>query len=222
MLLQGRLETLGFFLNPHSSVRMLGDVQTSLGRTFCSNCTPSGVSLSPVLSQPSTGPSNILLLFSRRLSTPLLPFTTIPPTRISAGRNLFFPSHLQAGSLQFSQWIQQEKRRSHTWALKSTACLLAGYSRPYCSFSHTHCHLPFFTYSPCCQNTTITVSSTHIPEHPSSNSQTLAPTRGEVRVGVGTHPTSKLVAWNQGHEITSPASKYLALDFSWWAGKTRR
>lgn len=116
----------------------------------------------------------------------LLPSTTIPPTRISAGRNLFYRSPLQADSLQFSQWSQQEKRRSHTWALKSTACLLAGDSRPYCSFSHTHCRFPFFTYSPCCQNTTITDSSTHIPEQ-LKQPVTLVPTRGEARAGVGTH-----------------------------------
>lgn len=73
-----------------------------------------------------TGPSNFLLLCSRSLATPSLPSTAIPPARISAGKNLFYPSPLRADSLQFSQRSQQEKRRSRTRALKSTACLLAG------------------------------------------------------------------------------------------------
>lgn len=60
----------------------------------------------PSLNSALTGPSNFLLFFSRSLATPSLPSTTIPPTRISAGRNLFYPSPLQADSLQFLQQKQ--------------------------------------------------------------------------------------------------------------------
>lgn len=106
--------------------KCLGDMRaTFLARKFYRNHMLSEVSLFPVISA-LTGPPNSLLLFSRSHATPSLPSTTIPPTTISAGRNLFYPSPLQADFLLFSQWSQQEKRRSHTWALKSTACLLAG------------------------------------------------------------------------------------------------
>lgn len=131
----------------------LGDVQaTSLGWKFCSYYLPSDVSPLPCVISALTGPSNIFLLFIRSLATSSFPSTTTPPTRISSGRNLFYPIPLQVDCLQFSQWSQQKKRRSHSWALKSAAYLLAGGSRPYCSFSHTHCHFPFLTYVPCCQN----------------------------------------------------------------------
>lgn len=73
---------------------------------------------------------------------------------------------------------------------------------PTAALVNTHCHFPFFTYSPCCQNTTITGSYTHIPEQ-LKQPVTLVPTRGEVRAGVGTHPTSEPLSIDK-KDIKSP------------------
>lgn len=159
---------------------------TSLGRKFCTNYMPSEVSLYPVLSQPSLGhqtsfsSSAGVLQHHHFLPQPFFPLEFLQV------ENLFHPSPF-CRQIPSSFHSRANRRKSHTWALKSTACLLAGDSRPYCSFSHTHCRFPFLTYSPCCQNTTIMGSSTHIPEQ-LSQPVTLVPTRGVVWAGIP--PTS--------------------------------